>query len=392
MLYQDYLDEARQNSSVGYQKIWNDSAREWFYKQQEAALAQKYALQSAGVQNEFQLAQWNRENAYNDPSAVRARYENAGISPIAAFGSGAASGAGIASSVNTGSVGSGSSSGSYGHDTANKLRSIELIADAAQQAVHAGLSIAQTKSSINVADSQAELNNANALKISQEARQSAATFTQRQELLAEQIKNMKQDTLVKESESLLNEAKKENLITESEYNRARTIEQDYKNRINSFREPYDKEKIVRESHIHKYELKSAIQEYNFNAKKNPLLVQQYEFNLKSTIVDIMCNSVQAKLAKEKIDLTKQQVLTEISRQETFKAAAKKAYEQATTESELRGYKKAESIIGNITSVADSAANVVGALKSIAYGASSTTTTNISSQDEQIIENMVGMFD
>ena len=43
-----------------------------------ARLAQK--------QNEWNLEQWNRENAYNTPEAQRARYEAAGINPYFALG------------------------------------------------------------------------------------------------------------------------------------------------------------------------------------------------------------------------------------------------------------------------------------------------------------------
>lgn len=40
----------------------------------------------AQYQNEWNLAQWNRQNAYNDPSAQRLRYEQAGINPYFALG------------------------------------------------------------------------------------------------------------------------------------------------------------------------------------------------------------------------------------------------------------------------------------------------------------------
>lgn len=40
----------------------------------------------AEYQNEWNLAQWNRQNAYNTPAAQRARYEEAGINPYFALG------------------------------------------------------------------------------------------------------------------------------------------------------------------------------------------------------------------------------------------------------------------------------------------------------------------
>lgn len=44
-------------------------------------------LKLAQYQNDWNLAQWNRQNAYNSPAAQRARYEEAGINPYFALGS-----------------------------------------------------------------------------------------------------------------------------------------------------------------------------------------------------------------------------------------------------------------------------------------------------------------
>lgn len=43
-------------------------------------------LKLAQYQNDWNLAQWNRQNAYNTPAAQRARYEEAGINPYFALG------------------------------------------------------------------------------------------------------------------------------------------------------------------------------------------------------------------------------------------------------------------------------------------------------------------
>ncbi len=43
-------------------------------------------LKLAQYQNDWNLAQWNRQNAYNSPAAQRARYEEAGINPYFALG------------------------------------------------------------------------------------------------------------------------------------------------------------------------------------------------------------------------------------------------------------------------------------------------------------------
>ena len=122
----------------------SDSANEWYYKQNEAALNQKYAIESGLIQAQLQREQWERENAYNDPSRVRQRYESAGISAQAAFGTGSASGAGIAHSASMGSVGSGSSSGTYGtSDRTQNLSSAQAVMDMIEQA--GGLAIDATQ-------------------------------------------------------------------------------------------------------------------------------------------------------------------------------------------------------------------------------------------------------
>lgn len=90
-------------------------------QQQLMATQQAYNEQNMATQNEYMVDQWNRENAYNDPSAVRARYEAAGISPQAAFGQGSASGSGIAgglSSAPSGGSPSGSASAPLGNQFA----------------------------------------------------------------------------------------------------------------------------------------------------------------------------------------------------------------------------------------------------------------------------------
>lgn len=43
-------------------------------------------LKLAKFQNDWNIAQWNRQNAYNTPAAQRARYEEAGINPYFALG------------------------------------------------------------------------------------------------------------------------------------------------------------------------------------------------------------------------------------------------------------------------------------------------------------------
>lgn len=59
-------------------------------QQQENALTRQYNLMLAKQQNAWNLEQWNRENAYNDPSAQMQRLRNAGLNPDLMYQNGAA--------------------------------------------------------------------------------------------------------------------------------------------------------------------------------------------------------------------------------------------------------------------------------------------------------------
>lgn len=98
--------------------------RQWKYQRKQMALQQEYnkenmAIQqqynerNMGLQRDAELDAWNRENEWNNPVAVRARYEAAGISPQAALGGGA-TGAGLATSMDTPSSSNPSSSSPSG--------------------------------------------------------------------------------------------------------------------------------------------------------------------------------------------------------------------------------------------------------------------------------------
>lgn len=89
-----------------------NSQRQRIHDKQMAGINYNYAINQMNHSNKLAVEQWERENEYNDPSAVRQRYEAAGISPAAAFGQGAASGAGIA-----GGLSGGTSGGAMGHSS-----------------------------------------------------------------------------------------------------------------------------------------------------------------------------------------------------------------------------------------------------------------------------------
>lgn len=55
-------------------------------QKEENQLTREYNLNLAKQQNEWNIEQWNRENAYNDPSAQIERLRNAGLNPDMMYG------------------------------------------------------------------------------------------------------------------------------------------------------------------------------------------------------------------------------------------------------------------------------------------------------------------
>lgn len=79
-------------STVG--KLWNDVTgnsqidKQLSQQKEENQATRDYNLELAKMQNQWNLAQWQRENEYNSPSAQKARLEAAGLNPDLMYGSG----------------------------------------------------------------------------------------------------------------------------------------------------------------------------------------------------------------------------------------------------------------------------------------------------------------
>lgn len=83
-------------------------------------------LKLARYQNDWNVAQWNRQNAYNTPLAQRQRFEEAGINPYFALGN----------------ISSGSAEGLMSADMANQQSGAEAYNLKAQGSQHLGASVA----------------------------------------------------------------------------------------------------------------------------------------------------------------------------------------------------------------------------------------------------------
>ena len=126
----------------------SDSANEWYYQKQAAELESRYAEKAALLEYDLSKQMWDEQNAYNDPSAVAERYRAAGINPRAAL-SGAASGAGVASSMQTPDVSSPDVGGSYGtSDVSQNVKNTSSVLQTTPQLISTGVQVAEGVSNI----------------------------------------------------------------------------------------------------------------------------------------------------------------------------------------------------------------------------------------------------
>ncbi|WP_411331223.1 hypothetical protein [Barnesiella intestinihominis] len=119
-------------------------------QQAENERAREYNLELAKLQNNWNIAQWNRENAYNDPSAYMARLKSAKLNPDLVYG-----GAQNLGSASSPSMTAGAPAQPVDMSAIGQKRT---IGDTVQQGLRDSLVGAQ----IDVLKSQARKNNADA--------------------------------------------------------------------------------------------------------------------------------------------------------------------------------------------------------------------------------------
>lgn len=139
----------------------------------------------AKYQNEWNLAQWNRQNAYNTPAAQRQRYEDAGINPYFALGN---IQAGQAESLNSAEM-------------ANQQSGAEAFNHLAQGYQTLGASIAQAPSQFINAQYQQEQVKAMQLKNTEDSLS-----------MMFRVNNLKYDNVAKEMSNQLFNANMNSLI------------------------------------------------------------------------------------------------------------------------------------------------------------------------------------
>lgn len=92
--------------------------KQWRYRQKEMALQQEYALSQMQKQYDYWKQQTDYMNAYNDPSALLARWRSAGVTPAGVLGQ---SGVAVSGNSASGPGSSGQGVGAAGMDVQNPL-------------------------------------------------------------------------------------------------------------------------------------------------------------------------------------------------------------------------------------------------------------------------------
>lgn len=92
--------------------------KQWRYRQKEMALQQQYALDQMQKQYEYWKEQTDYMNAYNEPSALLARWRSAGVTPAGVLGQ---SGVSVSGGSASGPGASGQGIGAAGMDVQNSL-------------------------------------------------------------------------------------------------------------------------------------------------------------------------------------------------------------------------------------------------------------------------------
>lgn len=319
--------------------------------QQQAWTQENMRLSSQLAQDQFNY-EFGKEASYNSASAERQRMEAAGYNPALMYGAG--TGSGVNASMNSGVN---ASSGS--HSGANGMRGV-----APQLSVPDIMSIALQKANIDVAK-------ANERKINAEAKN-----IENRTPTMYNLGDIKAELMI---------AQKNNEISDSELKYELKENERIAKEFNQWSIPFDKQ--IKENSVQEsaYNLAVRIQRYEFNESNNPIILRQNELAVEQSVLDLLATEVQIQANNEGIKLTKAQIITECAKNEQFIAIAKMIKEKATTEKELRGYKKAQSIVGMVTDSVDSVAGIIKSLKPSLLSNSDSNSTPITtnSQDDWI---------
>ena len=121
-------------------------------QKEENRLNREWNLNLAKMQNQWNIEQWNRENAYNDPSAVMSRNIDAGLNPDLLY----SSGAGFTPAASSPEMTAGAASQPTDVSNLSKKRTYgEVINEALQNAL-VGAQVAKTQSETKKTDKETD--------------------------------------------------------------------------------------------------------------------------------------------------------------------------------------------------------------------------------------------
>lgn len=141
----------RSNNSI-IAKVWRDWTgqtnldKSLQAQANENAVTREYNLELAKMQNEWNVAQWQRENAYNSPSAQKGRLISAGLNPDMMYGSGGV----VNTSSSSPSLTSGASATPMDWSSLANRKTVG-------QSIMEGLSIAQARANVKKTEAEADI-------------------------------------------------------------------------------------------------------------------------------------------------------------------------------------------------------------------------------------------
>ncbi|MBP3290176.1 MAG: hypothetical protein J6L75_04325, partial [Alistipes sp.] len=288
---------------------------------------------------------------FTDPSFIRERLERAGLSPSLALQNGASS-PGMSATIGSSSTpgGFGSSSLAHGSDL------LQSIAD------------------LKIKDSQVRLNDATANAQNELAEMYDSKTPTNGNLGNAELENLWAEFGVKNALAGLYQEQKKGAITHREYEDSLRLGQDIENTFNSWNMDNRKELSDTAVSQSKATLHETIQRYDFNQSNNPTILAMNRMALQQSILNYFATEIRMQAEREGIKLTQAQTIQAIANSETLRAQANKFYVEAETENQMRGYRKAESVMksinGFIGSVGQAAGGISRLIGSITTGGAS----------------------
>ena len=285
-----------------------------------------YDIEKMEKQFKLNREQYDYERSQESPAMERMRLEQAGLNPALMYGGGAQGG------MNSGITGTSISSSPSPRSSMRQVSPAE---------------VAQFK----VSESQSE-------KLSAEAdkEKALAEFYRKQTPTSGNLGDAKISLMW--SEEQRNAWESQLFSATADLKNSQRVKQDFDNMFAEWKLPYDKQRVQNSVQESEYRLLGLIQEFEFKEDMNPMQLQLARAQLQVQISNILTAQVQRFLMQHQVYKTQAEI-TEIMAKEPYWSAqseklladAENLRVKSETEKQMRGYKKAQAVVGMINETA-----------------------------------------